>query len=205
MPAPYMPLMPGDWIRLEKIINMIWGILNADTTLSDVVLGASDLQVIVGHVSDVTVTNASNIVILTSDITSNDSDILVLQSDLAVLAAEPDCPVYKYIIALAQAPGDLHLSDGTNWNISKALLKTIRVVTSSTNWDLWLLQNDNGYATDDATMPAVKIIGNCNAEANISLDHPYEDEDATGELHLYYVDNSGANTADIYITAYELS
>lgn len=246
MPAPYRRIMPGDWVRLERLINEIFGILNSETTLSDVVLNASDLQVEVNAVSDVAVANTSDIVILKSDIAGNDSDIVVLKSDVqvntsdiavvaagagsvsdvttntsdivvlksdiivntsdvAVLAAEPDCPVYKYIKALAQAPGDLHLSDGTNWNISKALIKYIGVDTVSTDWDLWLVQNDNGHAADDATIPALKIINNCNGEANIQLDYPYEDEDASAEVHLYYVDNAGANTADIYIKAYELA
>lgn len=198
MPAPYRRIMPGDWVRLERLINEIFGILNAETTLSDVVLNASDLQVEVNAVSDVAVANQSDIVVLKSDVTVNASDI-------AVLAAEPDCPVYKYIKVLAQAPGDLHLSDGTNWNISKALIKYIGVDTVSTDWDLWLLQNDNGYAADDANIPALKIINNCNGEANIQLDYPYEDEDASAEVHLYYVDNAGADTADIYIKAYELA
>lgn len=32
----------------------------------------------------------------------------------------------------------------------------------------------------------------------------YQDEDASDEVHLYYVDNSGTNTADIYIIGYEI-
>jgi len=32
----------------------------------------------------------------------------------------------------------------------------------------------------------------------------YEDEDDSKEVHLYYNDDSGANTADIYIVGYGL-
>jgi len=105
---------------------------------------------------------------------------------------------YIFIKATGQSEGDLHLSDGTNWNTSKALIKTIRIVTSSTDWDLYLLQNDNGYAADDANIPKMQIMEAGNGNANIRLDLAYEDEDDSGELHLYYLDNSGANTADIY-------
>jgi len=114
------------------------------------------------------------------------------------------CPTYKYIKVTSQSEGDLHLSDATYWAISKALIKTIRVVTSSTDWDLYILQNDNGYATDDANIGKMKIMEEASGNANIYLDLPYEDEDASSEVHLYYLDNSGANTADFYILAFEL-
>ena len=45
---------------------------------------------------------------------------------------------------------------------------------------------------------------NENGNADILLNHPYSDEDASAEVHLYYLDNSGANTADIYIIGTEL-
>ena len=114
------------------------------------------------------------------------------------------CPVYHYIKATGQAEGDLHLSDGTNWNVRKSIIKYIRVVTSSTDWDLYILQNDNGYATDDANIPKLQIMEGRSGNAYIYLDHAYEDEDASGEVHLYYLDNSGANTADIYVVGTEL-
>ena len=114
------------------------------------------------------------------------------------------CPTYKYIKATGQAEGDLHLSDGTNWAVSKTVIKYVRVVTSSTNWDMYIVQNDNGYAADDATLPAMKIGSEIVGNANLYLDAPYVDEDASSEVHLYYLDNSGANTATIIITGYEL-
>ena len=111
---------------------------------------------------------------------------------------------YKFIKATSQSEGDLHLSDGTNWNVDKAHISKIKVVTSSTDWDLYLLQNDNGYATDDANIPMTQLMGNGNGNLEITVNEDYEDEDATGEVHLYYLDNSGSNTADIYIEGYEL-
>ena len=115
-----------------------------------------------------------------------------------------DCPTYIFIKATNQSEGDMHLSDASNWGVSKALIKMLRVVTSSTDWDLYILQNDNGYAADDANIPKMQIMTAGNGNANIYLDLPYEDEDDSNEVHLYFLDNSGSNTADIYAIGYEM-
>ncbi|MBE3036558.1 MAG: hypothetical protein IMZ70_05685 [Candidatus Atribacteria bacterium] len=113
---------------------------------------------------------------------------------------------YKFIKAADQAElTDLHLSDAVNWAVSTALIKYIRVITDSSGWDLYILQNDNGYVANDANIPRMKIGDNVIGNATIWLDLPYEDEDASGEVHLYWVDNSGANTATFIIQALELS
>ncbi len=88
--------------------------------------------------------------------------------------------------------------------IGNALIQCIRVITAATDWDLYLLQNDNGYAADDANIPALKIADNLSGNANLMLNVPYEDEDASNEVHLYYVDNAGTNTADLYVLGFEL-
>lgn len=113
------------------------------------------------------------------------------------------CPTYKYIKATAQSEGDLHLS-GANWGVSKALIKTIRVITASTDWDLYILQNDNGYAADDANIPKMQMMEAGNGNAEIYLDLPYEDEDEQNYVNLYVIDNVGSATFDIYILGYEL-
>jgi hypothetical protein len=114
------------------------------------------------------------------------------------------CPAYIFIKTTAQPEGDLHLSDATNWAVSKALIKAVRVVTSSTDWDLYLLQNDNGHSANDGNIPEIQIMEAGNGNADIFLNLPYEDEDGSDEVHLYYSDNSGANTADIYIIGYQM-
>jgi hypothetical protein len=120
-------------------------------------------------------------------------------------AGEGGTPMYIYIKATGQSEGDLHLSDVTNWGVSFALIKEIRVVTNSTDWDLHILQNDNGYSANDANIPSQVLNVGGNGTEIIMLDYTYEDEDATDEVHLYWVDNSGSNTADIYVTGYELN
>lgn len=114
------------------------------------------------------------------------------------------CPTHIFIKAINQPEGDLHLSDANSWGVSKALIKVIRVITSATDWDLYILQNDNGHVADDANIPEMKVMESGNGNADIYLDLSYEDEDASDEVHLYYFDNSGSNTADIYIIGYEM-
>ena len=204
MPAPYRRIIPGDWITLDRVVQEIWAILNADTTVSDMVsditVGSSDLVLVSDGLSDC----ESEQKVISDALSDVISDLLWMQSDLTVLAGSAGM-TYKTIKATAQTEGDLHLSDGSTWAISKALIKYIHVVTSSTDWDMFILQNDNGYSTDDANVPKMKIAGNIVGNATLWLDLPYEDEDASDEVHLYYLDNSGSNTADIYIKALELA
>ena len=113
-------------------------------------------------------------------------------------------PTYKIIDVTGQAEGDLHLADASTWAISKAIITSIRVVTSSTDWDLWVIQNDNGFAADDANVPMFRRANTVSGNATLMMNVAYEDEDASSEVHLYYLDNSGANTADIYIIGYQM-
>jgi hypothetical protein len=113
-------------------------------------------------------------------------------------------PKYIYMSTSAAAEGDIHISDTANWNSNKALIKSIRVNTTSNHWDLWLLQNDNGYAVDDATIPRVQLMDGGNGNESIYPDLAYEDEDASGEIHLYFNDVTGAATADIFVQGYQL-
>lgn len=111
---------------------------------------------------------------------------------------------YRYIKSTGNSEGDLHLTGGIAWSISKAHISQIRVVTTSTDWDLWILQNDNGYATDDANIPKLQLMEGGNGEETIEYDFDYQDEDASGEVHLYVVDNIGSTTFDFYIKGVEL-
>jgi hypothetical protein len=112
--------------------------------------------------------------------------------------------IHIFIKATAQAEGDIHLLDATNWNVSKAMITQIRVVTTSNDWDLWILQNDNGFVTNDANIPAHQLMNRGRQEETIEFDYNYEDEDATNEVHLYAVDNGGTATFDFYIKGVEL-
>lgn len=113
------------------------------------------------------------------------------------------CPVHLFIKATGQAEGDLHLS-GANWGVSKAIIYVIRVMTIATDWDLYLLQNDNGFVADDANIPKMQIVNAGNGNVDVFLSVPFEDEDASNEVHLYAIDNIAANTFDIYVLGTEL-
>ena len=134
----------------------------------------------------------------------NSDTLISTQKAVKTYVDAESCPTYKYIIAETQSEGDLHLSDGDTWAISKAMIHYIRVVTSSTDWDLYILQNDNGYVADDATVGKYCRITEISGDATLLMNRPYEDEDDSGEVHLYYNDDSGSNTADFYIFAYEM-
>lgn len=113
------------------------------------------------------------------------------------------CPTYLFIKATGQAEGDLHLF-GANWGVSKAIIYVIRIVTAATDWDLYLLQNDNGFVADDANIPKMQLVNAGNGNVDVLLGVPFEDEDASNEVHLYAIDNLAANTFDIYVQGTEL-
>jgi len=215
---PYLPLDPGD-LATGGAANDVLGIDNAGTT--------NEWKEVLGTTNQVTVTHAAGTITwaLTQDIhivgdtytealridanthITKDGDNNMTFTD-AVTGTRTlktiGCPVYRFIKVTGQAEGDLHLSDGTEWNVNKALINIIRVQTTSTDWDLWILQNDNGYAADDANIPKMQLMDAGSGDADILVNLPYEDEDASNEVHLYYVDNSGTATADIFVIGYEL-
>jgi len=98
--------------------------------------------------------------------------------------------------------GNIDLSDATNWNVSKSIIKEIIVKTDATDWDLYIIQKDN-YPTDDAVIPIRELVLGASGDRDLVLDLYYEDEDNSKEVHLYFVDNGGSETADIYILGVE--
>jgi len=166
-----------------------------------------------------------------SDITDLDHDAVKLQGrDLSSSAPEDgavpmwnetanqyqptiDCPKMIWIKATGKKEGYVNLKDNTNWAVSKSCIKLIRVMTLSTKWDLFLLQNDSGandsttttitevvdVPIDTADFPAMQIMQDGNGDKNIYLDKLYRDEDDTNEVHFLLVDNDGYNNFDIYI------
>lgn len=113
-------------------------------------------------------------------------------------------PEHLYIKATTQSEGDLHLSDSNDWGVNTAHISTIKVETTSDDWDLWLLQNDNGYSVNDADYPKTQLANGLVGNATLSVNMDYLDEDNSREVHLYYIDNVGSATADIYIKGHEL-
>jgi hypothetical protein len=116
---------------------------------------------------------------------------------------ELSCPPYVYLKSGLTSEGDISLSAST-WAVSKALIKSIQVVTSSVDWSLYILQNGNGHVANDANIPEIQLNNHGNGNEIIYADMPYEDEDATDNVHLYWLDASGANQAQFIITGYKL-
>ncbi len=120
------------------------------------------------------------------------------------LAGLEGTPMYVHLTGVLTDGANTHLSNVTNWNVDKAVIKMIRIETTSTDWDLYLLQNDNGYLADDAGIPAKVLMQSGNGDEDINLDHAYEDEDTTKEVHFYFVDNSGSASATVYVAGFKL-
>lgn len=100
-----------------------------------------------------------------------------------------------HIEADDQSEGNLNLSSST-WNTSKGIIKQIRVVTASNDWDLSLYPNDD---FSGGTLPVFQIAQNASGNFTLEMDYPYVDEDDSNEVHVKFTDNSGSNTADITI------
>lgn len=112
-------------------------------------------------------------------------------------------PKWKAIKALAQSEGNLNLTSSTDWNIDKAIIKSIMILTTATSWDAILYMDDNFDIY--SMMPPLTIAEDYNASTTLYLDFPYYDEDVTKEVHLYLDDNADpADTFDIYINGYQM-
>ena len=122
----------------------------------------------------------------------------------ALLIGLEGTPMYVHIASSPRTEGDISLSNVTDWNVDKAIIKMVRVETTSNNWDLYLLQNGNGYAADDAEIPALRLMKKGRGSEDIIIDLAYEDEDATQSVHLYFIDNAGSATATFYIAGFKV-
>ncbi len=121
----------------------------------------------------------------------------------ADLAGLEGTPMYVHL-AVTAAEGDIHLSDAIDWNVDRAIIKMVRIETTSNNWDLYILQNDNGFAIDDAEIPAMRLMRKGKENEDIIIDLAYEDEDASQSVHFYFRDNTGSATATFYIAGFKV-
>lgn len=95
-----------------------------------------------------------------------------------------------------------NVSDGTNWPTAagvKAVIKAIKIVTSSTDWNL-TIYCDSDQAS--GMFASISLATNANGNKDILLDLPYIDNDSSTpcQVHLLFVDNGGSNSAtcDVY-------
>jgi len=93
-------------------------------------------------------------------------------------------------------PGNFALSDATNWGTTYSYISGVKVMTVSTNWDLWIFE-DNTYGT--ASITSRKIAEGVNGNFDITLMREYNSIDTN--VYLTYTDFSpGGSTASFYIT-----
>lgn len=89
-----------------------------------------------------------------------------------------------------------HMTDA-QWNVNHAIIKGIKVTTSSTDWDLFLYCHTDGASGMFGTVAVAKALSGDNI---ILLDLPYIDAESDSEVHIKFVDNGGSNgaTVDVY-------
>ena len=100
-----------------------------------------------------------------------------------------------WISVTGQSEGNLTLSDATNWNAQYSFIDSIKVVTASTNWDMWLCETS---AFNTALITTRQIAANANGNYDITVARSYN-SDGTN-VYLKYTDNAGTSTAAILIT-----
>jgi hypothetical protein len=110
------------------------------------------------------------------------------------LAAGNDCPTMVSATESTVAEGNNSVSTGAD----KLLLKWLVITTTSTNWTLILYSKDD-YATGPFTVVTAR-----SGDFSVYLDLPYEDKDASGELHYNFASASGSETHNVTILGYKL-
>lgn len=99
-----------------------------------------------------------------------------------------------WITASGQAPGNLTLS-GVHWGAEYSYIDSMRVKTESTDWSLWLCEDDT-FDTDLITSRL--LVSGMSGDIDLGIARSYNA--GVTSVFLIYEDNSGSNTADFYIT-----
>lgn len=93
------------------------------------------------------------------------------------------------------SPGNITLSDSTNWGAQYTYISRINVDTDSTDWDLWICETSS-FDTNISTSRRVVRNGLRSMDVQVGVE-----VNADGEnVYLIYADNSGTNVANFYVT-----
>jgi hypothetical protein len=128
------------------------------------------------------------------DIRVNSSEDALEYSADGVAWHDAGSPKYLRSSATAVPEGNNSLVGLKN----KFVVKTIKIVTSSTRWTLTVYSKDD-YASD----PRV-VLRNRSGSCSLQWDEPYEDEDGTSEFHYNFTDSAGSNVHDIEVVGTSL-
>ena len=87
--------------------------------------------------------------------------------------------------------------DVSNWNVDEAVIKGIKIATSSTNWDLTIYCDSN---QSSGMFASINLVTGASGNLDITLDLPYKDNDGQKKIHFLFNDAGGTNTAtcDVY-------
>jgi len=111
-------------------------------------------------------------------------------------------PKLKYISGktLVDASAIPTSLSGSQWGVSKSIIKAIKVQTNSTDWDLVLWAS--AYASDVGMYDNgfIDLALAADGDKVLLLDLPYIDYDSGSSVHLQFIDNAGYHSAivDIY-------
>ena len=86
--------------------------------------------------------------------------------------------------------------DSTNWNINESIIKSIFIVTLSTDWDL-ILYCDSDQSS--GMFDSIKVAKNLSGDQKMVIDLPYIDNTEDKKVHCLFVDNGASNGAIIKI------
>lgn len=125
----------------------------------------------------------------------DDSDELMLTDSAASYALKKitwsdlktilDCPKIITATSTSAAEGNVNLTDAA-WAVSKSIIYTLEVTTTSTDYTITL------YSKDDFTSGAFVAVTSGSGNALYYLNYPYVDADATSEIHVKRTDNVGS-------------
>lgn len=153
------------------------------TITSSTIGGTSDPTQVTGTISTTQITGTITTAALTGELSEGEGTMRNI-----------------WISTTGQAEGNLTLSDTTNWACQYSYISSIKVVTSSTDWDMWLCETS---AFNTSLITSRQIAANRSGNFDITIAREYNSD--SNNVYLIYTDNSGANNASILITGTERS
>ena len=85
--------------------------------------------------------------------------------------------------------------DLTSWHGKCAFISSIKITTTSQNYDVYLYKNEE---YDNNAISTIKIGENLNLDNEIKLDIHYKS--IANFVYLKIIDNDGTNSFDVYIS-----
>lgn len=166
---------------MSYITGTVNDIIVSGLVVPETITGAISATTLIGTTSIQSITGTINIIFITGSI-SNGTGVMK----------------NIWINATSQSEGNLTLSDSTNWGCRYAFISSIKVVTASTDWDMWLCETS---AFNTSLITSRQIAANRNGNFDIDIQREYNSDSTS--VYLVYTDNAGSNTSNILIIGTE--